>query len=358
MSDHNKETVWITIPDEKAPALEAPVAKPKKQSAEKVENRAFWGAGFIALLAFVGILFAPQEFAKLMQGQLFDGSFQVVPDYEDQSQGELFGGEEDGEESESEAESTDQNVVEAESEAVSIQIEPITEAEEFEVDPVEETETEEASETEEGDTEAEEEGELKESAPETEPTTEAEPIELDDTEAADSEGAAETETPEESLDSNTQLIQLLSQQLEEFKDKQRQSDQQIQDLMQLLQDQSAGLHGAGTTQVSPSLLPQGQPTAAVNQFNQQTAGVYRYNTHTVTVSPYDVLAQNQGFQQASMQANVAYQGVQAYSNQQYNPVLAGAPAQPGTGPAESLLFALAIGSLGVLVWGSMRAIRA
>ena len=350
MTDHNNETVWITIPDEKAPALEAPAKAIKKQTPDKVENKTFWGAAFIALIAFVGILFAPQEFAKLMQGQLFDGSFQVIPDYEQQNQGELFGGEE-GEAEEEAAESTDQNVVEAESDAVSIQIEPITDAEEFEVDPVDETsdedgEAELAIETTDG------EGALNESAPETD-TVETETTDTDDE-------SAEVEVKPEELDANAQLLQGLSQQLEDFKEKQRQSDQQIQDLMQLLQDQSAGLHNAGNTVVSPSLLPQGQvgQTSAANQFNQQTGGVYRYNTHTVTVSPYDILAQNQGAQQAAYQANIAYQGVNTYSNQQYNPVLAGVQNQPDTGPAESMMFAFAIGSLGVLCWGATKAARA
>lgn len=339
MTDHKKETVWITIPDEATPALEAPVKATTKESSNRVKNKVFWGAGFVALIAFVALLFAPQEFAGLMQAQLFDGTFQVVPDYEEQ-EGTLFS-EGDGEDSEAEpeAEAENQSVVEAESEAVSIQIEPLSDGE------VEATNGDEAGAN--GDTEA---------------LTEAESILIDETDGVDAE--TETAEGEEELDANAKLLQSLSQQLEEFKDQERQNEQMIQDLMQLLEDQAA-VRPAATT-ISPSLLPEGQN----GQFGQPTtqfgvgvgAGVYRYNTHTVTVSPYDVLAQNQAAQDqqqaAAYQANLAYGAVQPYSQQGYNPVLAGVQGQPDTGPAETVLFALALASLGVLVWGTMRAIRA
>jgi hypothetical protein len=138
--------------------------------------------------------------------------------------------------------------------------------------------------------------------------------------------------------------------------------------MQLLEDQTAGVRPAATT-VSPSLLPGGQ----LDQFGQPVtqvptqvgtgvgAGVYRYNTHTVTVSPYDVLAQNQAAQSqqgAAFQANITSGQVQPYSAPTYTPALAATPAQPGTGPAETVLFALLLASLGILLWGSVRAIRA
>ena len=107
MTDPKNETVWITIPDEATPAtadkpaLEGPLKPQKRESSERVQNKVFWGAGFVALIAFVALLFAPQEFAGLMKAQLFDGTFQVVPDYEQQQGGALFGegeGEEDQEE--------------------------------------------------------------------------------------------------------------------------------------------------------------------------------------------------------------------------------------------------------------------
>ncbi len=324
MTDQNKETVWITIPDEATHALEASV---NVISYDKVKNRGYWGVGFVVLMAFVALLLAPQQIVGLMQAQLFDGTFQVVPDYDEQASGTLFG-EGDGEDDDGEIaeESVNQNVVEAESEAVSIQIEPVTDA-------VTETDN---------------------SADGAEAVTEAEAIVV-----YDSIG----------LDANAKLLQSLSKQLEDFKDKESQNEQLIQDLMLLLEDQAVGLHGSAGASAGATFLP-GQTgqigTQVTGQIGSGTgvsagvgAGVYRYNTHTVSVSPYEILAQNKGAtQQASYQANVTYGGVQAYSNQAYNPVLAGVQGQPDTGPTEAVLFAFALASLSVLVWGSMRAIKA
>lgn len=322
MTDPKTETVWITIPDEATATtantslLDALTSEVKNESSDKVKNRVFWGGGFVALVAFVAMLLAPQQFASLMQGNLFDGSFQVVPDFEDQG-GTLFS---DGEESEAGAEADeafeDEIVVAAESEAVSIQIEPLTDAE----------------------------------------------GEGSDGESADGESA-----DGEELDANAKLLQALSKQLEDFKEKENQNEQLIQDLMQMLEDQAAGVHSAGTT-FNTGLLPEGQTgqigTQATAQFGVGTgvgAGTYRYNTHTVTVSPYDILSQNQAAQTqqaTAYQASLPYGAVQPYSQQTYNPVLAGVQGQPDTGPAETALFALLLASFGTLVWGTMRAIRA
>ncbi|MBU0705609.1 hypothetical protein KJ657_05445 [Patescibacteria group bacterium] len=342
-----KDTVWITIPDEATSAAVNKVAlKSPKGETYKVRNRVFWGGGFVALVIFLTVLLVPQEFAGLMQAQLFDGTLKVVPDYEKQQEGALFGGkQEEGAEQQAEAEkekAADEAVIQAESEAVTIQVEPVTEIE--------------------GGEEAV--SDMDKAAA----VTGAESVVID-------EADKETETVDvaeavvegaESLDANAKLLQALSKQLEDFKEKQKQSDQQIQDLMQLLTDQAAGLHGAGIAQPSAVFIPGGQS----DQFGAQGAmqagagagaggGVYRYNTHTVTVSPYDVLAQNKAVtQQAAYQANVTYSAVQPYSQQTYNAVLSGVHGQPDTGPAETLLFAFALASLGILVWGAIRAIRA
>lgn len=352
MTDPKKETVWITIPDEatsvatNTPVLDALSKEVKKEPSDKVKNRAFWGGGFVVLVAFVSLLLAPQEFASLMQGNLFDGTFQVIPEYEEQKVGTLFGEGEEEEEAEADEEFEDEIVVEAESEAVSIQIEPLADVEGEDV-------AEEAEPT--GDAEV---------------VTEAETIVID---AADGvEAEAEVAEDGEELDANAKLLQSLSKQLEEFKEEERRNEQLIQDLMQLLADQAAGVRPAAPlsgAQVTPGLLPEGQ----VDQFGQPIvqptaqfgvgvgAGVYRYNTHTVTISPYDILAQNQAAQTqqaAAYQASLPYGAVQPYAQPAYAPVFADVPVQPDTGPTETFLFALLLASFGVLVWGSVRAIKA
>ncbi len=339
MTDQNKETVWITIPNEATPALEAPVNVINRGSYDRVNNRGYWGVGFVALMAFVALLLAPQQIVGLMQAQLFDGTFQVVPDYEEQESGTLFG-DGDGEDGEGETveESGDQNVVEAESEAVSIQIDPVTDVEDGSTSGDAGSEAEDAVITDAGTgTDNGTDG--------AEVVTEAETIAVDDSIG---------------LDANAKLLQSLSKQLEDFKDKESQNEQLIQDLMQLIGDQAAGIHGsAGATLTSGQTSQLStQVTGQIGSVTGVGAGVYRYNTHTVSVSPYEILAQNKAAtQQASYQANVTYGAVQAYSNQSYNPVLAGVQGQPDTGPTEAVLFAFALASLGVLVWGSMRAIR-
>lgn len=351
MTDHKKETVWITIPDEATPALDALMKETNKASSNKVAHKAFWSAGLITLLVFSAVLFAPQELFDLVKAQLFDGTFQVVPDYQDQG-GTLF---KEGEEGEAEAEEDqpfeDEMVVEAESDAVSIQIEPL---EDTEVEASAEGDADSEATSIDSETEVD-----AESTADTDAVTEAESIVIDDSGAVHS-AAEEVDEAEETLDANAKLLQSLSQQLAEFKEKERQNDQRIQDLLQLLEDRVAGVNVIGATQFPPVGQAITQPITqfGVGALTGPAAGVYRYNTHTVTVSPYDILAQNQGAQQASYQANVAYNAIQPYSQQAYNPVLATVQGQPGTGPAESFLFALALASLGVLVWGTMRAIRA
>jgi len=384
MTDPRNDSIWITIPDEAthastdSPMLEAAIQEFGSKPSDKVGNKVFWGVGFAVLIAFISLLLAPQQFASLLQGNLFDGGFQVVPDFQEQSSGALFGeGDEEGEEG-TVAEAEDQSVVAAESDAVSIQIDP--------VEPVADT----ATQDDEADA-TEDDAVTGEDAEGAETTTTA------GTESADSDAEAiviDTETGEfeaiegstgvvtsDGTTSDSDLLQSLSKQLNDFKEKEVQNEQLIQELMQLLEDQAAGTHGSAISRPSATFLPEGTAgPLGIETSAQMGAGTgagvgiagagtgvgtggsstYRYNTHTVTVSPYDILAQNKAAttQPASYQANVAYSTVQPYSQQAYNPVLSGVQGQPGTGPAETILFAFALASLGVLVWGSVRAIRA
>jgi len=388
MTDQNKETVWVTIPDEGTPMLKIPAKTSKKDASERVQNKAFWSIGFAALIVFVALLFIPQQFASLMKGQLFDGGFKIVPDNAAEQAGGLFGGTKTDtttptttpagaadtatgtsttKDTTKATDPKNENVVQAESEPVSIQVEPLTD-----------TQTETPAVTEGG-------------TPVTTTTTTTTVgtgtttstgtavtgTSTTGTGTATVAGATDQTGQTGALDANAQLLLGLSKQLDDFKEKQKQSDQQIQDLMQMLSDQAGGgLHGAasdtgaqatnalGTGTIGTTPTGQmGQTTGTINtnQFGAGVgAGVYRYNTHTITVSPYDVLAKNQGTQsqQAAYQANVMNGGIQGYSAQNYNPRLAGVKGQPGTGPAETLMLALLVASFGILFWGIIRAIRA
>lgn len=403
MTDNKKETVWITIPDEGTPALDAALKKfPVRNSSDRVQNKAFWAIGFAALLVFVALLFAPREFASLMKGSLFDGGFQIVPEDAAEQSAALLGGGKDpaatetgsktegtsGESAATTTDEPDENVVGAEEEAVSIQIEPLADngngaqATGTQTDTKTDTGAEATGETE-GATGGTVTSTTTGTTTGTTSTTATTGTSTEGTTTTVATGTTTsgtgttggtqaattttTGTGAEALDANAQMLQALSQQLDEFKNKEKQNEQLIQELMQLLADQKAGVHGTAAT--DSSLLPIGQTAQigqtggiqATDQFGTGAGtGVYRYNTHTITVSPYDILAKNKGIQsqQATYQANLTYNNIQAYSAQTYNPALAGVKGQPGTGPAETILLALALASFGVLAWGIVRAVRA
>ena len=381
MTDPKNETIWITIPDETTsastdgPALKAAVEAYGRGSVDKVRNKGFWAVGFVVLVAALFLLLAPQQFASLLKGDLFDGSFQVIPDYEAQQGGALFGDNEEEEGGVGTEEAKDENVVEAEAEAVSIQIEPVTTVDETEsatdgdtsgstTDSSTGDEAGTHAAAPEGGTSAEDTGAVTGSAS---TTTSGDTITTTSDSMNDAGSDAETitidtETGEivalpddtgtvtsQGATTDADLLQTLSKQLNDYKEKERQNEQMIQQLMQMLEDQASGtgVYGSATGQTGATFLPTGTNvplgTETASQFGTGTGtgttagayggstgltagmqGVYRYNTHTVTVSPYDILAQNKAIttQPASYQANVAY-GTQVYSQQTYNPVLAG-----------------------------------
>ena len=416
--ENNKESIWITIPEEIVPPQVLP-SEDAGVSPDQVKNKTFWGIGFIALIIFSVLLLAPQQLAGLLQGQLFNGGFQVVPDYEDQE--ELFGESTDsGDASETDADISDSssassnNVVGAEGDAVTIQITPLadTDAEvtdeltagseaQATADTMESVSTAgsiggniedntDTVDTEDGTMDSEgADAEMHASASESVSGTDSEITDtategagvtsafeealgalggvtdetettIDTTESEEITGteaeSISAEADEEGGDTASNEVLALQAQLDSFKKMQEENQALIAQLAQMLQ--TGDLHGAGT-QVSPSLLTGGQAQQFAMQ-NQDSNSVYRYNTHTVTVSPYDVLKQNQQAQAqvAQMQANVQYSGTIAYSNANYNPVLSTVQGQPDTGPKEAMILSILLASVGILVWGSLRAFRA
>ena len=361
MTDRQKKNIWITIPDEDSTASSAASESLSCEPTDVVQNKVFWGAGLVALIVFVSMLLIPRQMAGLMQAQLFDGSFQVVPDFEAQDdQGALFGGGDEEGESEEEMVADEvltdasETVVEAESEAVSIQIDPLPETDAM------------------GDVlEAEE-----EEAEMTLGSTEEERVVLETDESADSASAGEADSEAEAVletedlelsEESVALLESLSKQLEDYREKEQQNEQTIQELMQMLEDQAESLKPAADSVLAQAsstgaeaAAQIGVSSAAENSTINVGAGTYRYNTHTVTVNPHDVLAQNEGVEQqvAAYQADVTQAQVSAYSQQHYNVTLSAVQGQPDTGPAEAMIFAFFLASMGILLWGVLRAVRA
>ena len=318
----------MTIPEENS--NKPKMVPPKKSNLEdNVKHKGFWAAGLVALVAFSFAFSLPQQLTGFLKAELFD-DFKVIPETENQKGNEFFADPqttppENTSESESipppeskaqedQAAQPQSGSVAAEDDAVPIQIDPI--------DPP----SEEAAES------------------ETPPLTEDESEIL--------EPVAEEVVEDESSALQT-LIEGLSAQLDELKKDSQQKDEQIQALMAQLQNPSTDFH--------PSAENQETNTLPINTGNQiQTGeGEYKYNTHTVTVNPYDVLAQNRTsasqIEQQALQANLTQNTAAANQN---NLSLSGVQNQPATGPGEALLFALVLSAAAILGFGIYRSSKA
>ena len=292
-----KSTHWVTIPEE---TIHTPASKPSRKSGGMSgKSKLFWGAGFIVLVIVTVALLAPQQMANILQGNLFEQAgfqpLEVIPEEEPV--------EEPVEEpmvEEPVAEPEDITVVEAETEAVSIQIEPVAVEK-----PAEELVTEELVE---------------------EPITE-EPV-----------------TIQEELDANRQLLEQLTQQIQEFKEKDEQKTEIIEDLAGLVEDQINGtVHPSATTTLPPALT-------TTTTIGEMPTG-YRINTHTVQITPHQMLQQNTAQLQAQQIA------VADITAEDYRAQLAQAEGTPDTGPKEALLLTLALVFVALLGWKIARFAR-
>jgi hypothetical protein len=284
-----KSTHWVTIPEE---VIHTPASKPAKKGGQMSgKSKLFWGAGFVVLVMITIVLLAPQQMANILQGNLFEQSgfqpLEAIPEESVEAPVEA-----PVEESVEQPEDT--TVVEAETEAVSIQIEPvITTAEE----PVAEQ-------------------------PVKEPVAE-EP----------------TEVPggvQEELDANRKLLEELSQQIAEFKEKDEEKTAIIEDLAGMVQEQIEEVRPSAPAAVSPAVTT----TTAIGQVPTG----YRVNTHTVQITPYQALQQNT----AQLQAQQIT--AQAVTEADYRTQLAQAEGTPDSGPREALLIALSLAFIALLGW--------
>ncbi|MBU0578187.1 hypothetical protein KJ742_05000 [Patescibacteria group bacterium] len=175
-----KSSHWVTIPEE---TVHTPVSKtPKKSKQGPVKNKLFWGAGFVVLVIFTFALVAPNQMASLLQGNLFDQyeGLNIVPD-DIADEGVTDTTETVPAETDTGEDALEGVVVEAETEAVSIQIEPVV--------------------TEGG------------------------------------EGEEGTSDLEAELDANRQLLEELSQQIAEFKEQGEATGEALEDLTAIVADE-------------------------------------------------------------------------------------------------------------------------
>lgn len=296
-----KPTSWITIAED---ALHTPASKAvasAKSGSKPVKNKLFWGASFVVLVIVTFVLLAPQQFSSLMKGSLFDTTGivpeEVVDMIEPESEVVEEVEEEDGPVFEEVVEEEPGNifqsepVVQPEEEAVTISIEPIEQPEEIEVEPIAEEEPEEVVETE-----------------------------------------VEVEEP----DAEALLIEELNKQIMELQKQKELQNQALQDLTNIVQEE---LKKSAALEIPPAVTTTttiGQPPALQPGF--------RMNTHTVSISPEQMLNQNlSGGYQPPAAAPIYQPSVQIQAR-----------GTPETGPSEILLIAFMITFMGLVSWKFIR----
>lgn len=295
-----KTSHWVTIPEE---TVHTPVSKKKKKSADSMpaKNKIFWGAGFVVLVIFTFALLAPTQMATILQGNLFDQGLTVVPE----------GAFEDPQSSTVQEEVTEEDIVKEVAEEVEVEpeidlaVEPVTEAVSIQIDPV---------------------------------ATE----EKTDEEVVEAEAEVVTEEPEEELDANQKLLEELSQQVADLKEKDEEKTKIIEDLATMVEEEE--LHSSA--EVTPAVT-------ATTTIGSTTTG-YKVNTHTVTMTPHEALAINTA-QYQSAQATVAAGGVTAAD---YSAQLSSADGTPESGPKEAMLLALTLTFIALLGWKMRKISRA
>lgn len=405
-----KTTNWITIPEEKihTPASDEGGGKTsKKSSAPKVKNKLFWGAGFVVLIIASFALLAPAQFGQLLKGSLFDTSglspeemkVSIVP--EKTTDGEKSASETGNSmvaDAASESAAPDL-IVQPESEAVSISVDPIKVEPDplqcadslpcfiealktcmvatvnfempFEESTVKSVMTLASSENgncavgvnfSEGVKPEALSGSLMDCQIKQGEYTSESLNELFKTksfldEQCDGQAVAfisdtitkpEEKPSEEPADSaQAQLINDLKNQIDNLQNQRAEDVKALQDLVEVVTDQEAVHPSAGN---QPSSVVS---TAAIGQPSTLQPG-FRLNTHTVSVTPEEMLRRNTGAQATAykpivLQNQLSNQQVGAqYGQTQSGTSFANAGSTPETGPSEVLLLTFVITFLGLV----------
>jgi hypothetical protein len=314
-----KSTHWVTIPEE---TLHTPVSTVSSAKKGKMSGKSkmFWGASFIVLVVLTAALVAPKELASLLQGNLFEQSgvapLNVIPTSGEGATTETAttGAETAEVPAVTETTPSDQTLVEATTEATAIQIEPVsTTAEPVAEQPVTAT---------------------------TEATTGTTATTGTATTGAVTAGTEATGDIKNELDANRKLLEDLSKQVAEFKEKDKAKTEVIEDLTNIVQEQQTkdtGVHASAPETTTPAVTA----TTTLGQ----PAGGYRVNTHIVTTTPYQVLQMNTN----QLKSQQAYLG-QSVNQQIYRSQLSDAKGTPDSGPREILMLTLILSFVAVLGW--------
>ena len=393
-----KSSHWITLPDETteknsklSPILSVKAAffklknrlsnvfkgsntdkveEIKDSNIEKVENKAFWGVGFLILIVFTAALLAPEQLSKLFKGNLFDAlsEVEVIPDYEQQNiefippyngPGSTTPTNEFNQVNTQETEtSTEENLssqsstnnqnsttpisggVQAQTDPVEIQVEPVSDEA---INPAESSQTDTQVET--------------ESSPQS--------LQENDTNNGTTQEDPLTGGIIEETDSNAILLQKLAQELSELKESNLEKQAIIEDLKN---SGESDLHNAApdTAAETNNILGESNtntPPSMEELFNQNNSqapssnnlnlsqSVYRENTHKVDISPQQILADfNKKYEQAMLEGYFNSKPASENSNNQFNQI----PTTPSSGPLKGFWVSISLTMLIIFGWKCFR----
>ena len=372
----NKSSNWVTIPEEK---IHTPVSKKVKKrfvdtSSEKVKNKLFWGAGFIVLVIFTAALLAPRQLASILQGNLFDSTsqgFDFIPEdsFEDPEITQVEkepSSANNGQVSNSDFHQDEPEqslVVEANTDAVSIEIDPI-------ITQVQEDNLDKNIDQSDNLNDSQLDVQIEDSSDDISPSS------IDDM-LVPSDSEVNTDPAKDEIDANRLLLKQLSEQISEFKKKDEEKTKIMEDLIDItvnsdnteihasapdVVDTTLELSDTSSTDTTAITTPPVSTTnnlavTATTSFGESALGSdgYRVNTHTVNITPQQALAKH-----SAVQANHIPQNTLSVSEStiDYSDSYSRLDTTPESGPKESLLLALILSFISLLGWRLLKIIRA
>ena len=167
----------------------------------------------------------------------------------------------------------------------------------------------------------------------------------------------EAEVPssiKEELDANRQLLEELSKQIAEFRAKDEEKTEIIEDLTDIVEDQINGEMRASAPETTTIVST--VPSSAITTSTLGQIPGYRVNTHIVSTTPQQVLQQNTV--QVQMNQQMLASITPAEVQEDYQAQLSSAQGTPESGPKEALLLAITLAFVALLGWKLVKVVRA
>jgi len=374
-----QKTNWVTVADGSSSAV-VPKAKQSSKNTNAsndqapVKNKLFWGAGFVSVIVFALVLVAPQELASILKGDLFDGTgLNVIPVEETVKNENVQDSPEVEDESTVDSLPDNQPVVEAQTDAVSIQIEPISTEKDTE-DSAQDSDADNASGPADSDNSgSDKSGDEVDSDDNSSDDSSDESVKDTDSDVKD-DSSADSEVKTE-LDENKKILTDLTSQLADIKQDKEEAGSENNDLKAELDENKKlletlakevaefkqkedgykkeleSMHSAATQPTSVVSTP-----VVVNTTPTSQKTGYRINTHRVQITPGQALQQNTVvYNKAAYKRTASVASVPAKN---YQAQLLNATSTPESGPRETLLISFLLTFVGMLGWKMRKMFKA